>query len=291
MIKHLLRLSDLTIKQINDIIDLAIAYKNKKKTLPDLSKYLVANIFLESSTRTHYSFLAAQQNLKCKILDFASLTSSMNKGETFYDTCKTFVAMGANAIVCRSSQNQWYKEVLPLDVHLINAGDGTLDHPTQTLLDLMTIKEHFHKFNGLNVAIVGDIVHSRVAHSNIDVMKRLGMNVYICAPKELQDKKYKYVEFDKIIHKLDVINLLRIQNERLEQTLQISLSDYNKQYGLSTPRLNKTKTKCIIIHPAPFNRNVEINDDCVEHKKSKIFTQITNGVFIRMAVLNLILNK
>lgn len=286
--KNLLKLADLSINDINKIIDLAKAYKKKTKKPPCLNKMFVVNIFLETSTRTHYSFLTAEKNLGCKILDFAPTTSSMNKGETFYDTCKTFISMGVNTIVCRSQTNEWYKSVMSLGVNLINAGDGTFDHPTQTLLDLMTIKEHFKKLKGLNVGIIGDIAHSRVAHSNIAIMKRLGMNVYLCAPKEFQEKGYDYIDFDKIIPDLDVINLLRIQTERLEKEMNIDISEYNKLFGLNKNRLKKTKKHTIIIHPAPFNRNVEINDDCVEHQKSKIFEQITNGVYIRMAVLSLL---
>jgi aspartate carbamoyltransferase catalytic subunit len=168
---------------------------------------------------------------------------------------------------------------------LINAGDGTLDHPTQTLLDLLTIYQEFEKFKNLTVLIVGDILHSRVAHSNIKAMKRCGMKVLISAPKEFQDKQYQYIDFETGLKQADVVNMLRIQNERLDTKMSLSINTYVKQYGLNLKRVNMMKPKAIIIHPAPVNRNIEISDDVVECDKSRIFKQIQNGVFVRMAVL------
>ena len=157
------------------------------------------------------------------------------------------------------------------------------------MLDLLTIKQEFGKFEGLKVLVVGDISHSRVAHSNILNMRRLGMEVFVSAPDIFKDNQYNYVDFDEYISKVDVINMLRIQNERLEKDCKYNVQQYNKEFGLNNERLRKMKPNAIIIHPAPFNRNVEINDDVIESKPSRIFKQISNGVYVRMAVLLTIL--
>lgn len=283
--KSILSVKQFSKQQVDDILILAQDIIDNKNT-DKLDNKIVANLFFEPSTRTQYSFITAQEKLNCKVINFNASGSSLIKGETFYDTLKTFEAFNVDALVVRSSISQWYK---PFEndfrVKLINAGDGNTDHPSQTLLDLLTIKQHFNKLEGLKVLIVGDIIHSRVAHSNIDAFKKMGMEVFLSAPKEFQDNKYSYVDFDETINKVDVINMLRIQNERLEEKININIEDYNKQYGLNLQRLNKSKPSAIVIHPAPFNRNVEINDDVIEHKKSKIFKQMENGVYIRMAML------
>jgi aspartate carbamoyltransferase catalytic subunit len=160
-----------------------------------------------------------------------------------------------------------------------------LDHPTQTLLDLLTIQQEFKRFKNLVILIVGDIKHSRVAHSNIEVMRRLGMKVLLSAPKEFQDSRFEYIDFDKGIKQADVVNMLRIQNERLDVKMSLSIKTYCQKYGLNKQRVLMMKPKAIIIHPAPVNRNVEIDDDIVECHKSRIFKQIKNGVYVRMAVI------
>ena len=287
--KNLLRLQDLSIEEINNILDLAQSIKDKKIS-PLVENKIIANLFFEPSTRTHYSFATAEARLGCKTIDFSPNSSSMKKGETFYDTIKTFESFGVDGLVIRDAKNQWYKELIDkIKVPIINAGDGSADHPTQTLLDLLTIKQEFGKFEGLKVLVVGDISHSRVAHSNILNMRRLGMEVFVSAPDIFKDNQYNYVDFDEYISKVDVINMLRIQNERLEKDCKYNVQQYNKEFGLNNERLRKMKPNAIIIHPAPFNRNVEINDDVVESKPSRIFKQISNGVFVRMAVLLTIL--
>ena len=287
--KNLLRLQDLSIEEINNILDLAQSIKNKEIT-PLVENKIIANLFFEPSTRTHYSFATAEARLGCKTIDFSPNSSSMKKGETFYDTIKTFESFGVDGLVIRDAKNQWYKELIDkIKVPIINAGDGSADHPTQTLLDLLTIKQEFGKFEGLKVLVVGDISHSRVAHSNILNMRRLGMEVFVSAPDIFKDNQYNYVDFDEYISKVDVINMLRIQNERLEKDCKYNVQQYNKEFGLNNERLRKMKPNAIIIHPAPFNRNVEINDDVVESKPSRIFKQISNGVYVRMAVLLTIL--
>ena len=287
--KNLLRLQDLSIEEINNILDLAQSIKDKKIS-PLVENKIIANLFFEPSTRTHYSFATAEARLGCKTIDFSPNSSSMKKGETFYDTIKTFESFGVDGLVIRDAKNQWYKELIDkIKVPIINAGDGSADHPTQTLLDLLTIKQEFGKFKGLKVLVVGDISHSRVAHSNILNMRRLGMEVFVSAPDIFKDNQYNYVDFDEYISKVDVINMLRIQNERLEKDCKYNVQQYNKEFGLNNERLRKMKPNAIIIHPAPFNRNVEINDDVIESKPSRIFKQISNGVYVRMAVLLTIL--
>ena len=287
--KNLLRLQDLSIEEINNILDLAQSIKNKEIT-PLVENKIIANLFFEPSTRTHYSFATAEARLGCKTIDFSPNSSSMKKGETFYDTIKTFESFGVDGLVIRDAKNQWYKELIDkIKVPIVNAGDGSADHPTQTLLDLLTIKQEFGKFEGLKVLVVGDISHSRVAHSNILNMRRLGMEVFVSAPDIFKDNQYNYVDFDEYISKVDVINMLRIQNERLEKDCKYNVQQYNKEFGLNNERLRKMKPNAIIIHPAPFNRNVEINDDVIESKPSRIFKQISNGVYVRMAVLLTIL--
>ena len=287
--KNLLRLQDLSIEEINNILDLAQSIEDKKIS-PLVENKIIANLFFEPSTRTHYSFATAEARLGCKTIDFSPNSSSMKKGETFYDTIKTFESFGVDGLVIRDAKNQWYKELInKIKVPIINAGDGSADHPTQTLLDLLTIKQEFRKFEGLKVLVVGDISHSRVAHSNILNMRRLGMEVFVSAPDIFKDNQYNYVDFDEYISKVDVINMLRIQNERLEKDCKYNVQQYNKEFGLNNERLRKMKPNAIIIHPAPFNRNVEINDDVIESKPSRIFKQISNGVYVRMAVLLTIL--
>ena len=287
--KNLLRLQDLSIEEINNILDLAQSIKDKKIS-PLVENKIIANLFFEPSTRTHYSFATAEARLGCKTIDFSPNSSSMKKGETFYDTIKTFESFGVDGLVIRDAKNQWYKELIDkIKVPIINAGDGSADHPTQTLLDLLTIKQEFGKFEGLKVLVVGDISHSRVAHSNILNMRRLGIQVFVSAPDIFKDNQYNYVDFDEYISKVDVINMLRIQNERLEKDCKYNVQQYNKEFGLNNERLRKMKPNAIIIHPAPFNRNVEINDDVIESKPSRIFKQISNGVYVRMAVLLTIL--
>ena len=191
--KNLLRLQDLSIEEINNILDLAQSIKDKKIS-PLVENKIIANLFFEPSTRTHYSFATAEARLGCKTIDFSPNSSSMKKGETFYDTIKTFESFGVDGLVIRDAKNQWYKELInKIKVPIINAGDGSADHPTQTLLDLLTIKQEFGKFEGLKVLVVGDISHSRVAHSNILNMRRLGMEVFVSAPDIFKDNQYNYV--------------------------------------------------------------------------------------------------
>ena len=178
-----------------------------------------------------------------------------------------------------------------IKVPILNAGDGTGNHPSQSLLDLLTIKQEFGKFEGLKIVIVGDIKHSRVAHTNIKVMQRLGMTVYISGPEEYKEEGYNYVELDEIIDKVDIVMLLRVQHERHSTSMQETVEEYHKAYGLNKQRVDQMKPTSIIMHPAPFNRGVEIADDVVECEKSRIFKQVQNGVYVRMALIHVALEE
>lgn len=284
-IKHLTRLSDFTVEEIMEILERANRYASGE-TIPQLEGKVVANLFFEPSTRTQYSFMMAEQKLGLKTMDFTAETSSVQKGETLYDTVKTFEAIGVDGVVIRHPQNNYFEELIPnLNIPIFNGGDGSGNHPTQSLLDLLTIYQEYGKFEGLKIAIVGDIAHSRVAHTNIEVMNRLGMEVHLVAPEQFQEEGYAWENLDDVLEEMDIIMLLRVQHERHDGGMQLTKEEYHKQYGLTVEREKRMKEGAIIMHPAPFNRGVEIADDVVECKRSRIFKQMSNGVFIRMAVL------
>ena len=282
---HLLQLRSLSINEIMNILLEALRYKRGEIPESETGK-IVSHLFFEPSTRTQYSFNTAAYRLGCQVINFNVSSSSINKGETFYDTIKTFASFQSDALVIRSSLDEYYKDLVgKITVPIINAGDGVCDHPTQSLLDLMTIYETFGHFSALKVAIVGDILHSRVANTNIEVMERFGMTIYTSGPPEFMVADYRFLPFSEALATMDIIYLLRIQHERHQEAMLRSLENYHQEYGLDAKRAAMMKEGAIIMHPAPFNRNVEIADDVVECEKSKIFTQIENGVFVRMAVL------
>lgn len=283
---NILKLADIEVKKIEEILDLAATFKSDPKKVNYNGEKIIANLFFEPSTRTHYSFETAELKLGCKTIDFTAETSSVKKGETLYDTVKTFESLGVDAVVIRHKEDEYYRQLENINIPILNGGDGTKDHPSQSLLDLYTIKEEFGHLDGLKVLIVGDIKHSRVAHSNIKIMERLGMKVYTSGPKEFKDDDLEFVDFEEYLPKVDVVMLLRIQLERHEQRLDINKQEYNNKYGLNKNNIKKMKENAIIMHPAPFNRNVEIADEIVECSKSRIFKQMENGVFVRMAMIN-----
>lgn len=286
---NIFKLQDFTIDQINEIIDLAEQFKAGKK-VDYQGKKVVTNLFFEPSTRTHYSFEKAAMNLGCKTQNLEVENSSIRKGESLYDTVRFFESIGVDAMVIRHPQKEYFLDLQDkIETPIISGGDGTGNHPSQSLLDLMTIREEFGSFAGLKVVIVGDVVHSRVAHTNFEVMQKLGMEVYTSGPDIFEEPGYNFVEFDEIIDKVDVVMLLRVQYERHEKNFNISTQLYHNLYGLNMERVNKMKENAIIMHPAPFNRNVEIGDKVVECAKSRIFKQMANGVYIRMALLNMVL--
>lgn len=282
--KNLFNLSSLSIGEITAILDRAQQFADGEKSDRAKGK-VVASLFFEPSTRTQNSYSTAVMRLGGQVLTFNSSVSSMTKGETFYDTVKVFEALGCDAAIIRDKKNEYWKELEGIKMPILSGGDGTGNHPTQSLLDLLTIRQEFGHFDGLKVCIVGDIIHSRVAHTDIEVMERLGMEVYTSGPDEFKEEGFNYIDFDKAIKEMDVIMLLRIQHERLSSEMIMSKEDYNKQFGLNKDRVRAMKPNAIIMHPAPFNRGVEIDDDCVECEKSRIFKQMSNGVFVRMAAV------
>lgn len=288
---NVLNLDDFSTEEIKHILDLAEEFKNGKK-VDYQGKKVVANLFFEPSTRTHYSFDMAALKLGCKTQNFDAVNSSLKKGESLYDTVKTFEMFGTDAVVIRHVENEYYNQLVgKINIPILNAGDGTGNHPSQSLLDLLTIRQEFGKFEGLKVVIVGDIRHSRVAHTNFKIMQRLGMQVYTSGPEEYREEGYNFVEFDEIIDKVDVVMLLRVQHERHSEQMHETVEEYHKAYGLNKKRVEQMKDTAIIMHPAPFNRNVEIADDVVECEKSRIFKQVQNGVFIRMALIHMVLGE
>ena len=282
--KGLLTLKDLKTEKIIELIEYAIELKNGKKVTYPGKK--VVTLFYENSTRTHYSFQCALLNLGINVLSCDTQKSSAQKGESLYDTVRTFEYLGVDGVVIRSSQDEYFKELEGINIPIFNGGDGKTNHPTQSLLDLMTIYEEYGKFEGLKCCIVGDILHSRVAHTNIEIMERLGMEVYISGPEEFNDNSAKFTPFDEAIKEMDIIMLLRVQFERHTEGMKMTVEDYHKQYGLTLDKVACMKENAIIMHPAPVNRGVEIADDVVECEKSRIFPQMRNGVFIRMAVIS-----
>ena len=280
--KNFLSLEDLTTNEIMEMIETALQFKNGMDF--NLNGKIIANLFFESSTRTQYSFNTAEEKLGMKVISFNPASSSLNKGESFYDTIKTFESFGVDALVIRHSENEYYKQFKKLNCAIINAGDGTGNHPSQSLLDLVTIYEEYKHFAGLKIAIIGDIKHSRVAHGNVKVMNRLGMKCFISGPDFYKDDTAEYIPIDDAVKNMDIIMMLRVQNERHEK-MQLSNNEYLQSYGLTEERVKMMKDNAIIMHPAPFNRGVEIEDSVVECDKSRIFKQITNGVYARMSIL------
>lgn len=282
----LLSMHDLSADQILSILDDAKGFNNSYKDwqLPKRNA-LVANLFFEPSTRTHFSFESAEFQLGCKVADFNASTSSVTKGETLRDTVKTFEAIGYDVVIIRHPQDEYFKELEDIEIPILNAGDGAGNHPTQCLLDLLTMYNEFGRFEGLNVVIAGDIQHSRVAASNKQALETLGANVVFSGPEEWQREGYPTMEFDEACRWADVVMMLRIQKERGAALADISDEAYLEKYGLNDRRYAMMKENAIIMHPAPVNRGVEIADHLVEASKSRIFEQMKNGVLVRKAVI------
>lgn len=289
--KNLLSMEHVTPKEIEALITRAIDIKNGRPVMK-LNDKTVVNLFYENSTRTKLSFEMAEKKLNVERLPFDVSTSSVSKGETLYDTCKTLEAIGADALVVRHPDNKYYEELEHLNIPIINGGDGSGSHPTQSLLDMMTIYENLGQLCGLKIAIVGDIKHSRVAKSNAEALTKMGAEVYFSGPVELQDNTLNipYIGIDEAVEISDVIMLLRVQHERHEAYSKMAKAEYNALYGMNKERMDNMKPDALIMHPAPINRNVEITDEVVEGEKSVIFEQMTNGVFMRMSILESVLD-
>lgn len=290
----LIAMKDLDADQLLRLLDRAQEFiENPYPYCDRLKHHFVVNLFFENSTRTRFSFEVAEKKLGANVLNFQDSSSSMNKGETLYDTLKTIESMGVGAAVIRHSQNGILLDLKEkLNIKLINAGTGNEEHPTQGLLDLLTMKQEFGKVKGLKVAIIGDLQHSRVARSNYLGLKTLGAEVILSGPEVYQPadlemrKGCTWLPIDDAIGEADVVMMLRIQYERhQERGLVMSQSEYHQKYGLTEKRAKFMKKNGIIMHPAPVNRDVEIASSLVESSRSRILKQVHNGVAIRMAVL------
>jgi aspartate carbamoyltransferase len=286
---NLFSLNDLTLNEIDGILNHAEQIREMGEAgWFEPRHLLVANLFFEPSTRTRTSFEAAETRLGLKILDFSSNVSSTQKGETLYDTVRTMEAVGARAVVIRHKQDKYYEELKDgISLNILNAGDGAGNHPTQALLDLMTIRQEFFTLSGLTVAIIGDLRYSRVARSDSEVLTRLGNKVLLSGPEEWKNDQIPgtYVPVDEAVASADVIIMLRIQHERHEQVMKMSKEDYHARYGLTKERASRMKPESIIMHPGPVNRGVELDSELVESPHSRYFKQIHNGVFARMAAI------
>lgn len=289
--KHLLELHSLDAPEILGILKQAQLFADGASTR-DYEGRLVANLFFEPSTRTQYSFNVAEEKLGLRVVSFNPSSSSLKKNESFYDTIKCFDSFGLDILVIRHTDNEYYKPLLGhINAKVLNGGDGTGNHPTQSLLDLLTIQQEFGKFAGLKIAIIGDVAHSRVAHTNFDVMRRLGMDVCTSGPAEYMEEGMNFVPFEQAVRESDIVMLLRVQHERHSEGSSLSAQEYHDTYGLNEDKLNWMKKGAIIMHPAPFNRNVEIADSVVECIRSRIFKQMQNGVYVRMAAIKRALDK
>jgi aspartate carbamoyltransferase catalytic subunit len=300
VIKHLLSVAQLSPEDITRVLDTADSFREVGtrviKKVPALRGRTVVNLFFENSTRTRISFEIAAKRLSADVINFSTGGSSVAKGESLKDTALTLEAMGADAIVIRHSSSgaphtlsRWVR------ASVINAGDGTHEHPTQALLDLYTIREHFPAFEGLRVAIVGDVLHSRVARSNALAMSRMGAEVTLIGPPTLIPPEagawgvQVSHELDGVLPKLDVCYMLRVQRERQRRQYFPSVREYSRLYGLDRRRVDALPDGALVMHPGPMNRGVEIASEVADLPRAVITDQVTNGIAVRMALLYLML--
>ncbi len=301
--RHLLGIKDLSSADISLILQTAEQFKEvlqrPVKKVPSLRDVVVVNLFFENSTRTRISFELAEKRLSADTISFTASSSSVAKGETLLDTVNNILSMKVDMVVMRHSASgapHFLAKHIPAAI--INAGDGINEHPTQGLLDALSIKEKLGKLEGAKVAIIGDIMHSRVAQSNIYLLKKMGADVTVCGPPTLIPKYIAEALHVNVSYNLketlewcDVANVLRIQLERQNQVLFSSLREYNLAYGISRRLLDSLHKEIVIMHPGPINRGVELDSDVADSKQSIILQQVENGVAVRMAVLYLLSNQ
>ncbi len=301
-VKHLLGIKELSLADINLILDTAIEFKeviNRPiKKVPSLRDITIANVFFENSTRTKLSFELAEKRLSADVLNFSASGSSVKKGETLVDTVKNILAMKVDMIVMRhSSAGAAHFLSRNIDAQIVNAGDGTHEHPTQALLDAFSIREKLGEIAGKKVAIIGDIIHSRVALSNIFALKKLGAEVMLCGPSTLLPKyinEFGVKITSNVMEALqwcDVANVLRIQLERQQIKYFPSLREYSQYFGINKKMLDSLDKEIVLMHPGPINRGVELNSDAADSHHSIILNQVENGVAVRMAVLYLLASQ
>lgn len=299
--RHLLDIQSLTAEEITTILDTAQGFKavgeRAIKKVPALRGKTVVNFFVEPSTRTLISFELSAKRLSADVINFTADGSSLKKGETLRDTARNLEALNADIIIMRhSAAGAPHFLSRFLGSRVVNAGDGAHEHPTQALLDVFTIREKRGSVAGLNVTILGDILYSRVARSNIWALVKLGANVTLCGPSTLVPKVFEEIDpkvrvthnVNEAIEGADIINLLRIQHERQRETMFPSIGEYTKLFGLDKERMKRTKPDVIIMHPGPINRGVEIDSEIADCERSVILQQVTNGLAVRMAVLYLV---
>ena len=301
-VKHLLGIKHLNEDDFHLIFETADHFKeviNRKiKKVPTLRDLTIANLFFENSTRTKLSFELAEKRLSADVINFSAAQSSVKKGETLIDTVNNILAMKVDMIVMRHP-NPGAASFLSknVDACIINAGDGTHEHPSQALLDAFSIREKFGEVSGKKIAIIGDILHSRVALSNIFALKKLGAEVKLCGPKSLLPKHIESlgvtVELDikKTLQWCDAANMLRVQNERMDKSYFPSIREYTQLYGLRLPLLKSLNKEIVILHPGPVNRGVEISSEVADSDQAIILDQVENGVAIRMAIIYLLASK
>jgi aspartate carbamoyltransferase catalytic subunit len=304
--KHLLSINDLSKADAISILDtaqeLARVSDGPMKKLPTLRGRTIVNLFAEDSTRTRISFEAAAKRLSADVINFSSKGSSISKGESLKDTAQTLQAMGADAVIIRHSASgaaQRLADSKWMSGSVINAGDGTHEHPSQALLDAFTIRKHLSKgandLTGLRVAIVGDVLHSRVARSNVLLLSKLGAQVVLVAPPTLLPVGIETwpcqisYDLDEVIANVDAIMMLRIQLERMSEMYFPNAREYSRYFGLNSDRIRAMKSEAIVMHPGPMNRGLEITADAADGARSVIVEQVANGVSIRMAILYLLL--
>ncbi|MBW0001750.1 MAG: aspartate carbamoyltransferase catalytic subunit [Verrucomicrobia bacterium] len=296
--KDLLNIRELERFEVETILDTASAFKTVGvrdiKKVPALRGKTLINFFVEPSTRTRISFELAALRLSADVINMSAAMSSLQKGETLKDTARNLQALQADIIVLRHASAGAPKFLAErLEASIINAGDGAHEHPTQALLDVFTIREHFQRVAGLNVVIVGDILFSRVARSNLWALKKLGANVILVGPNTLVPRNFEEVgvsvarSLDEVLPSADVVNLLRIQHERQRKEYFPSLNEYVRFFGLTKERAARLRPGCLVMHPGPINRGVEIDSEVADGPQSVILEQVTNGLAVRMAVLYL----
>ena len=297
--KDLLGLEPLSGEQISLILDTAEPFKEISeraiKKVPTLRGSTVVNLFFENSTRTRISFEFAEKRLSADTVNVSSTGSSVSKGETLVDTARNLEAMRIDMVVIRHGSSGAAKFLAGrIESNVINAGDGMHEHPTQGLLDLLTLRDHFKRIEGLRVCICGDVLHSRVARSNIWGLRKLGAEVAVCGPRSLMPNAIDemgvtvFSRIEEAIEWADALNILRLQLERMTAGYIPSLREYNRVFGVTRERLERAPRDVLILHPGPMNRGVEIDSDVADGPHSVILPQVTNGVAVRMAVLYLL---
>ncbi|MDF7683127.1 aspartate carbamoyltransferase catalytic subunit [Lactobacillus sp. ESL0679] len=299
---HFVSVENLKTDEVQALIDRAEYFKRGGARLELTQPVYVTNLFFENSSRTHTSFEMAERKLGLTVIPFDPAHSSVKKGETLYDTSLIMAALGIDLEVIRHSENEYYDKLIQpqddqhLKIGVINAGDGSGQHPSQCLLDMMTIHEHFGHFKNLKVAIVGDITNSRVAKSDMELLTRIGAQVYFSGPEYWYDKQFdKYGQFaalDNLVSQVDVMMLLRVQHERHAGDPNESKFDavkYHEQFGINERRYQELKKDAIIMHPGPINHDVELAGKLVEAPKSMFVRQMQNGVFMRMAMIEAVM--